>query len=176
MISKFYRGVLDVLGTGTLLNDFLNGGELRNCFAAVPWEFAVRHGRLEPDRQLISEYGYRHVFKKPSDWVTTVGAYLDQDYTVQIEQFNDSPEYIYCDVPAIYAKWISDAVPWTPEFERYVHTYFAWRVAGEIKASAFQPKLASTVAGAAKVKVQVPRQRQGGSVRGDGGSSTRLIG
>ena len=176
MISKFYSGVLGALGTEALLNDLLNGGELRKCFAAAPWAFAVRQGRIDPDRQLAREFGYRHVFVKPKDWVTTVGAYSDAALTVQIEHFNDSPEYIYSDEPVIYARWISDAVPWTPEFESYVHMYFAWKVASAFRPAAFQPKLVPIAASAAKVSIQVPKQRQGGSVRGDGGGTSRLIG
>ena len=168
-MSPFYKNVLDALGTETILNDLLMSGELRKCFAAAPWAFAVVSGEIECDPRLLPEFGYRYAFKKPKDWVTTV--------SLSVQHCNDEPEYIYCDVPVLQAEWISEDAAWTPEFTNYVHAYFASRVASVLasKAASLQTKLSPTAGSAAKVQVQSPMQRSGG-FRGDGGGGARLIG
>jgi hypothetical protein len=173
-MSPFYKNVLAALGTETILNDLLMGGDLRKCFAAAPWAFAVVSGEIKCDPRLLPEFGYRWAFKKPKDWVTTVSL---SSAGSPVEHFNDEPENIYCDVPVLQAEWISDDAPWTPEFTNYVQAYFAARVASVLasKAASLQTKLAPIAGSAAKVHVQKPLQRAGG-FRGDGGSSARLIG
>jgi hypothetical protein len=174
-MSPFYRSVLGALGTEALLNDLLNSGELRKCFAAQPWAFALTEGRLKADPRWVSEFGYRFTFKKPADWVTTV-AILDTSGT-PIRGYNDEPEFIYCDVDVIEAQWISENAAWTPEFTNYVHTYFAAKAASVLadKAKRLQSMLIPIAASGAKVQVQSAQQKAG-VFRGDGGSSARLIG
>lgn len=173
-MSPFYRTVLAALGTETILNDLLMSGELRKCFAAQPWAFAMRAGEIKSDPRLCPEFGYRYAFKKPKDWVTTISL---SSCGAPVHHFNDEPEHIYCDVPVLQAEWISEDAAWTPEFTNYVHAYCAAKVAAVLasKVASLQTKLEPIAASAPKVRPQPPMQRAGG-FRGDGGSSARLIG
>lgn len=174
-MSPFYRSVLEALGIEALLNDLLLSGELRKCFAVKPWAFAVRGGQIKSDPQWAPEFGYRYVFKKPKDWLTTVSLSSKGE---PVLHFNDEPEFIYCDVPVIDAEWISEDAAWTPEFTNYVHAYFASKVASALasKVVPLHTRLAPIAASSANATVQTPLPRRAGTFRSDGGSSVRLIG
>jgi hypothetical protein len=174
-MSPFYKSVLDALGVEALLNDLLLSGELRKCFAAKPWAFAVRGGEINSDPRWAPEFGYRYVLKKPKDWVTTVSLSSNGE---PVRHFNDEPEFIYCDVSVLDAEWISEDAAWTPEFTNYVHAYFAAKVSVALsaKTATLQTKLGPIAASAPTVAAQTPVQQRAGTFRSDGGSGARLIG
>lgn len=116
---SIYKGALRLLGPSNLasltedrperrrlddawepaVNDLLNEGM---------WNFAVRAVSLEQDEDIEPRFGFRFGFRKPDDWVRTVGISSTQQFLEGLCEYEDEGDYWYADPDVIYLRYVSN--------------------------------------------------------------------
>ncbi len=149
-----YNGALRVLGQSklTLLSDadenryLLDGVWDENardyCLEQGNWNFATRTIKEEYDSSVSEpDFGFRHAFTKPTDWVKTVQLASDEYFTSPVDDlgYSDEQGYWWSDLETLYIRYVSDDNSygydlslWPQNFCRYVEYYMAFQIAPRV--------------------------------------------
>lgn len=120
---SLYRGALRLLGPSNLaaltedrperhaldaawepsVNDMLNEGM---------WNFAIRAVSLEQDEDIEPRFGYTYGFRKPEDWIRTVGISQSPEFIEGLPDYEDEADYWYANPDVIYVRYVSNDEEW----------------------------------------------------------------
>lgn len=110
------------------MNRWWNGGDIvKEWLNAGYWNFALVTSAINFNSSLSpTEFGYRYVFDKPSDWIKTARISADEYFNTPLVQYSDEVNYILADVEPIYLQYVSNGASyggdysnWTERFARY---------------------------------------------------------
>lgn len=172
---------------------------VKSCLQASFWNFATASIELTHSPSVDPAFGFRFAFDKPTDWVRTCLVSADENFSVELLNYEDQGNYWYADFDPLYVRYISDDNAygndlslWPPNFTRYVEHYFAWRITkatsnsntdkdllgAELKRLLNEAKATDAMDEATKV---IPpgswsRARRGNRTQRDRGSRGQLIG
>lgn len=78
------------------------------------WNFAIRASELSNDEDVTPLFDYDKAFRKPDDWVRTVGLGEVAGFGNGFEDFEDEANYWYANADPLYVRYISndDAYGW----------------------------------------------------------------
>lgn len=181
-------------------------GGVRFCLEQGQFNFAMRTSQLDYDPSFAPDFGYRRVFTKPDDWVSTANVASDEFFRIPLEAYQDEGGYIYCDLDSIYVRYVSDDdtygfnyAVWPESFREFVEAYFASKVCRKITSDAkkrdeiLNPKTGALAIARKNAKnkdlqgqptrfkapgqwVRARNGSRGGGPLGDGGSTGSLTG
>lgn len=116
---SIYKGALRLLGPSNLasltedrperhrlddawepaVNDLLNEGM---------WNFAMCAVELEQDEDIEPRFGFTYAFRKPDDWVRTVGISYTPTFNDELREYEDEGDYWYANVETLYLRYVSN--------------------------------------------------------------------
>ena len=118
-----------------LLDQVWNNGGVQACLEEGLWTFAMRTVCMQPNPAIQPQYGYRNAYQKPSDYVRTAGISSDAYFTSALTQFADEDGYWWCDLAALYVKYVSkdqnyglNLTMWPESFKQFVVAHFADKI------------------------------------------------
>lgn len=128
-----------------LLDLVWNDGGTRYCLEQAQWHFAMRASRLDYNPAIEPDWGYKRVFDKPDDWVSTSGVFEDEYMRSPLITYADEVSYWFADRDEIWVKYVSDDTTyggdlsrWPSSFTDYVKAYFASRIVHKLPGAAGQ--------------------------------------
>jgi hypothetical protein len=114
--------------------DALYPNVLASALEAGSWNFAMRTIRADADPDVTPQFGYAHVFGKPSDWVRSVAVSADENFAMPLLAYVDDVNYWSADTTPIYVRYVSNdmlfglaLLNWPASFTRYVELELAAR-------------------------------------------------
>jgi len=121
--------------TRRMLDQVWNNGGVNLCLEEAQWEFAMRTIRIDYDPGIEPDFGYRHAFDKPTDWIITSAFCSDEYFKVPILRYVDETGYWYCDYDTVYVRYVSndanygnDLSIWPRTFAEFVSAHFASKI------------------------------------------------
>lgn len=115
-----------------LLDHVWDNDGVEACLERGQWKFAINTIKLDYDTSVTTDFGYRRVFVKPSDWVLTSAVCSDEFFTTPLLNYSDENDYWFAEIDEIYVKYVSNATDfglnlslWPSSFNKYVGSYFA---------------------------------------------------
>lgn len=141
---SIYNGALRLLGERKLssltedrparyyLDDAWDDGLIQDCLEEGYWNFATRTIMATAETGIEPEFGYRHAFQKPTDYVKLKAISVDEYFRNTLHDYSDETNYWYCDYDVLYIQYISNDVDygnnigkWTQSFEKFVKATLA---------------------------------------------------
>lgn len=127
-----------------LLDQAWKGGRgPRYCLEQAQWHFAMRASEIDYDPASTPDFGYRHGFPKPTDWVNTSGVFQDEYMRVPLVDYADEVGYWFANLDTIYVKYVSDDAAygmdfskWPESFTEYVAAYLASKIVRKLPGGA----------------------------------------
>lgn len=108
---------------------------LAECLEEGQWNFAMRTVKLVADTDITTNFGYAHVFDKPSDWVRTSGLSADEYNQLPLTRYTDEVGFWAADVDPIYVRYVSSDASfggnlgnWPASYRRFVELSLADRI------------------------------------------------
>jgi hypothetical protein len=180
------------------LDTVWDGGWVRYVLSQGLWNHAMNTVEVTFNPSLTPAFGYRYAFDKPADWCRTALVSDDETFCNKRVDFVDEGGYWYAHSDSIYVKYVSsdalfggDLSLWPEAFTDYAAHYGALKICKVTTGSSTERdtldalvkkklNIARSQDAMNETPKQVPagswsRARRGGT-RGDGGSSSNLIG
>lgn len=167
---KLYNGALRLIGERKLANltenvearyvldDIWDDEALDFVLEEGQWNFAGRTVKLDYAPSITPQFGYKHAFPKPDDFVRTLQVCHDEYFNIPITAYQDEAGVIFCDNTEIYFQYVSNDVGWGSDFSLWPPTfsqYFQAWLAHEAV-----PKLTNSDSVAARVKEELEDRRK----------------
>lgn len=118
-----------------LLDQVWNNDGVLLCLEEAQWYFAMRTIRIDYDPDVTPDFGVRHAFSKPSDWILTSALCADEYFRVPVTRYFDEAGYWYSDLDELYIRYVSsdaayglDLSRWPRTFSEFVAAHFAAKV------------------------------------------------
>lgn len=120
-----------------LLDDVWDRRGLNTCLQMGMWNFAKRGAAIEYDSSISTSDlgGYQYAIQKPSDYIRTISFCTDAYFRNPTTAYEDAVGYWWTDFTPAYVQYVSndtsyglDYSLWPPNFERFVESFFAWRI------------------------------------------------
>lgn len=109
------------------------------CLEQGQWNFATRTASFDADTSLDTDFGYEHVFAKPTDWIRTTAMSASERLEPPLDDYVDETDYWLADVDPIYVSYVSndasyglDLTRWPATYTRYVSLELAFRLSKRI--------------------------------------------
>lgn len=124
-----------------LLDNVYNSGEgFDDCLSEAYWKWSLRGVQWTADTSVTPAFGYRFAFTEPTDYLKTYGIFQDELFTNPLYDYRvEGRGYTYANIQIIYNVYVSNDINygrnlanWTPNFNRFVELYFAWRIAPKV--------------------------------------------
>lgn len=125
-----------------LANDIYDDGFVRGCLEDGAWRFAIRARQITADPGIDPRFdgqGLKYAFEKSSDWVRTVGIYIDAHMGCPHDRYFDEAGYLFSDLDTLYVRHVSDDASfggnlaiWPRSFADYAEFKLASRMAGPL--------------------------------------------
>jgi len=129
-------------GTRYACDDVWDRGGVNTCLQMGQWNFATRSLQYDFSPSIEPDFGFRHAFNKPDDWVRTVAVCEDEFFKVPLLSYTDEAAFWFADLDTIYVRFVSNDpsfgtnfAAWPPNFTRYVELYFAWSICERVTAA-----------------------------------------
>ncbi len=110
------------------------------CLGQAYWNHAKRFVKLDAEHEIIPEFGFKHAFQKPDDWVRTYQVSDNEAFNPLMRQYTDMNNFLYAFITPIYFKYISsdpdfgwNMALWTQDFVQYVSVYLADKIKVRIR-------------------------------------------
>lgn len=124
-----------------LLDDVWDNGGVNACLEEGLWKFAIRTVRIDWDPAVVTDYGYKYAFSKPTDWVATAGVCSDEHFDNPLTRYSHENDYWYADIDILYVQYVSndaaygnDLSLWPQTFADYVAAHFAHEIVDDLTA------------------------------------------
>jgi hypothetical protein len=168
------------------------------CLQQGLWNFAMKSIELTYSPSVTPAFGYSYAFDKQTDWVRTARCSDNEQFIGRFD-YRDEADYWWANCDTIYVKYVSkdtsyglDLSLWTPNFTSFVEHHFAQSICmattqSEAKTTELEKavkrklNLARSVDAMDEASESLPpgswsQSRRGRGTRGDGGSTSNLIG
>lgn len=182
-----------------LLDSVWSNGAVDFCLSQGQWRFATRAQSVDSNPSIVTRFGYRKVFTKPSDWVLTTAVCSDEYFRNPLLDYVFEAEYFYADIDPLYIRFVSNDAAygtnyseWPATFADYVAHHLASKIILKITSDEKKMEVINSVL---KKSMHIAknndsmgdptkflpagswsRARLGGRGRCDGGSRNNLIG
>ncbi len=114
-----YRGALRLLGPSNLAKltedrperhalDAAWESSVNEMLGEGMWNFAIRTVSLEQDEDIEPRFGYKFGFRKPDDWLRTVGISETAEFIEGLPNYEDEADYWYADPEVIFIRYVSN--------------------------------------------------------------------
>ena len=124
------------------LDDVWDGGGIDHCLQQGLWNFAIRTVRFDHEPALEPEFGYRHGFAKPADFLRLVQIGSEGSFSPPLNAYEDERGFWWADCQQIFVRYVSndeiygsDLSLWTPAFSKFVALHFAFEIAPRLTAA-----------------------------------------
>ena len=118
-----------------LLDQVWNNNGVKTCLEEGQWFFAMRTQMIDYDPSIAPTFGYRRGFTKPTDWLRTCSMATDEFFRSPLLRVVDEAGFWYSDLDTIYVRFVSNAVTygmdlnrWPQTFAEFVAAHFASKV------------------------------------------------
>ncbi len=118
-----------------LLDQVHNSTGIDGCLEQGQWWFAMRAVMIDPDPDIVTSFGYKNAFTKPTDWIATSAVCQDEFFREPLTNYQDERANWYADITPIYVKYVSndaayggDMGKWPSSFADFVAATYAFKV------------------------------------------------
>jgi hypothetical protein len=122
------------------LDFFWDNGAVRYCLEQGSWAFATRTSEWTYDPGIDPEFGFRHGFVKPDDFVRLIAISTSEYFDPPLNRYRPETDRIYCDEETIFVRHCSDDAAygmdfslWPQTFVEFVQAYLAFKISPSIK-------------------------------------------
>lgn len=133
--ERFLASLTESREPRRLLDRVWASNGIKTCLEQGQWHFAMRTMRIDYDPDYAPDFGYEHVFDKPSDWVLTSSLCSDEFFRLPLTRYVDEGGLWYSDLETIYVRFVSDDTDygmdlnkWPESFREFVEVHFATKI------------------------------------------------
>lgn len=122
-----------------LLDDAWDNNSPLHCLEKGQWTFATRTAKLTYDPGIVTDFGLKRVFQKPTDWAATCMICTDEFFTTPLLRYIDEAGKWAADLDSIYVAYVSNHTNygmnmalWPSAFADFVSADLAVRIASSL--------------------------------------------